>query len=300
MGAVMRVLHFSDVHVQLPLGELPVAEFLNKRLLGAANLWLRRGKHFAEVPQKLQALGELCRRESVDLVLSTGDFTALGTEPELRAARKAIDGLTRAPLGFVCVPGNHDIYLPDAVLDGRFERCFGDLLGSDWPERTVDGLWPSVRLIGADVAVVAVNSARPNPQPWRSSGRIAPEQLARLAELLREPELQRRFVFVMTHYALRRRDGSRDRFNHGLENVDELVEACRGLSRGALLHGHIHWRYPGQVEGLAVPSFGAGSATHSGREGIWLFEVDPTQTRAFAGHWAGDGYQLSTEPARVF
>jgi 3',5'-cyclic AMP phosphodiesterase CpdA len=300
MGGVMRVLHFSDVHVQLPLGELPVAQFFNKRLLGAANLVLRRGEHFAEVPQKLQALAELCRREAVDLVLSTGDFTALGTEPELRAARQAIDGLTHAPLGFVCVPGNHDIYLPDAVLDGRFERCFGDLLGSDWPERTVDGLWPCVRLIGADVAVVALNSARPNPQPWRSSGRIAPEQLTRLTELLREPELQRRFVFVITHYALRRRDGSRDRLHHGLENADALVEACRGLTRGALLHGHIHWRYTGQAEGLAVPYFGAGSATHSGREGIWLFEVDGAQARAFPGRWTGAGYELASEPERVF
>lgn len=295
----MRVLHFSDVHVQLPLSELPLPQLLNKRFLGAANLWLRRGKHFREVPSKLQALAELCRREAVDLVLCTGDFTALGTEPELRAARKAIDALTRAPLGFVCVPGNHDLYLPDAVLDGRFERVFGDLLGSDWPDRTVDGLWPSVRLIDDQVAVVAVNSARPNPQPWRSSGHIPRDQLARLSELIRTPELQRRFVFVMTHYALRRRDGSRDRHSHGLVNADELVEACRGLERGALLHGHIHWRYSGRVDGLGVPSFGAGSATHSGREGIWLFELDGSVARAFAGAWSGHEYRLSAQAEAV-
>lgn len=34
----------------------------------------------------------------------------------------------------------------------------------------VDGPWPLLRLIGENLAVVGVNSARPNPLPWRSSG----------------------------------------------------------------------------------------------------------------------------------
>ena len=53
----------------------------------------------------------------------------------------------------------------------------------------VDGVWPLVRLIGDSVAVVCVNSARPNPQPWRSSGRIPDTQIKALRDVLRDPRL---------------------------------------------------------------------------------------------------------------
>ena len=43
------------------------------------------------------------------------------------------------------VPGNHDLYLDDAVTEQRFERVFGDLLASDWAP-SVGGLFPAVRL----------------------------------------------------------------------------------------------------------------------------------------------------------
>ena len=49
----MRVLHLSDVHVTVPLWQLPWRQMLNKRFIGAANLALRRGRHFAQARQKL-------------------------------------------------------------------------------------------------------------------------------------------------------------------------------------------------------------------------------------------------------
>lgn len=274
---------------------MPGVDLFGKRLLGAANLVLRRERLFRDASRKLRALGELVRAAGVDVVICTGDYTALGTEPELIAARTAIDSLTRAPAGFVTVPGNHDLYLPDALADRRFERHFGDLLGTDRPDLTVDGTWPIVRLCGASVAVIAVNSARPNPHPFRSSGAIPAEQLAALERILALEEIAQRFVFVITHYAPRRKDGSPDTLHHGLDNADDLLRACRGMNRGALLHGHIHWRYhlPAVVHG--VPIFGAGSATHLGREGIWMFDVDGDRALAIGGTWDGDRYVLDAE-----
>lgn len=293
----MRVLHLSDVHVTVPVVQLPWHQMLNKRLIGAANLVLRRGHHFAGAREKLQALSVLSREHSVDLVVCTGDYTALGTDAELAAARSAIECLTDRPYGFVTVPGNHDVYLQDVVRERRFERHFGSYLTSDLPERCVDGPWPLVRLYD-DVAVIAVNSARPNPAVWRSSGAIPDAQLAALAELAQDERIQSRFVFVITHYAPRRPDASADHPMHGLENADAFLDACRGLPRCAILHGHIHARFQLELAGYGARVFGAGSATCAGREGFWLFDIADGVRKATPGHFEHDHYVLD-EPAAV-
>lgn len=295
---MLRVLHFSDVHVDVPLRELPFLAMLNKRLLGAANLQLRRGVRFAQAREKLAALSDFATSQKIDLVVSTGDFTALGTHPELQAALAATEGLRQQPLGFVTVPGNHDVYMPDTIADGRFEQYFGRFTKTELPELAAagQGQWPFVRLFGDDLAVVGIDSARPNPQPWRSSGRIPQAQLDALGPLLSDDRLKSRFVLVLTHYAPRRPDGSHDDFLHGLENADELLEQCGAMARGALLHGHIHQRFHLRAEGIAV--FGAGSTT-DGRNhgGLWIFEIGPDRVRAIPGRWDGSGYALEPSEA---
>ena len=287
----MRVLHISDVHVTVSLPELPWREMVNKRLLGALNYKVRRHRQFQHAAAKLAALAEFARRENVELVICTGDYTALGTEPEFVAARAAISGLAEAVGGYVTVPGNHDIYLQDAVAARRFERHFDAFLHSDAvADAAVDGPWPLVRLIGDDVAVVAVNSARPNPQVWRSSGRIPELQLRALARLLASPELTRRFVFVITHYAPRRPDGTPDHFTHGLENADAFLDACRALQRGAILHGHLHHRFRLALPQLGAEIFGAGSSTCEHREGLWLFDVTRGGLTATPGRYVDGRY----------
>jgi len=295
----MRVLHVSDVHVSVPLSELPWGRMLNKRLLGALSHAARRARGFAQAPEKLRALGAFAAEHAVDLVIVTGDYTAVGTEPELAAARRAVDSLTSRPLGFVTLPGNHDVYLADSVRHGCFERYFGEFLSSDLPEYCVDGPWPLTRLVGDDVAVVAVNSARPNPQPWRSSGLIPDPQLAALSRVLSDARLANRFVFVATHYAPRRPDGTPDTRWHGLVNADALLAVCKPLKSAAILHGHIHHRYQLQVPGSRTRIFGAGSATYAGREGLWLFDVDATQAIARPGSFQGDRYVLLPDDAAI-
>lgn len=290
----LRALHISDVHVDVPLSQIPLRDWLGKRLIGGANLVLRRRRHFRHTHEKLQALDRFRREQGVDLVLCTGDYTALGSWAELRAARAAIGPLAEARLGFATVPGNHDVYVPDAAREGRFEATFGDLLRNDLPEHATPDGWPRVLLAGGEVAVVAVSSARPNPQPWRSSGAIPAAQIAALERVLADERVAGRFVFVITHYAPRLADGRPDRHLHGLDNADALLRACRTLERGALLHGHVHRCYRVLVPELRVPIFGAGSTTQEGREGLWLFELGP-RGRAIRGTWAGDRYVLTDE-----
>ncbi|MCB9591914.1 MAG: metallophosphoesterase [Sandaracinaceae bacterium] len=277
----MRVLHVSDLHFDVPFSAMPAGGWaFPKRWLGGANLALRRKRRFRDAADKVRELGRLCGELNVDLVICTGDYTALGTEPEILNARDAVTPITQTPLGFVTVPGNHDVYVADSV--GHFERIFGDLLDP--------GPWPKVRIVDDTVAVVALDSARPNPQPWRSSGRIPDEQIAALPGVLES--LGDRFVFVITHYAPRLADGQPDRFSHGLLNADALLAACSSM-RGAILHGHVHRRYRVRIPDLTPELFCAGSSTEAGREGFWLYELgDDGSFSATQGGYEDGAYVL--------
>jgi len=276
----MRVLHLSDVHVDVPFGSMPPGGWLSpKRIVGGANLALRRRSHFLRAREKLSLLGQFQREMNVDLVICTGDYTALGTEPELLAAREAIEPLTKARAGFATVPGNHDVYVGDSV--GRFDRIFGDLIQT--------GPWPRVQVVDDAIAVVAVNSARPNPQPWRSSGRISDEQLEALPGIF--ARLGDRFIFVITHYAPRLASGRPDRFSHGLVNADAFLKACAPI-KGVILHGHVHKRYSVRVPGVRPTLFCSGSTTQRGSEGFWLFDVNEGELTATPGEFADDRYRL--------
>ena len=288
----MRVLHFSDIHVSTTLAGVPLREFVGKRFIGLGNLAVRRGKKFEKAAYKVSRLAEFMHKVNADVALCTGDYTALGTEPELENARRVIEPFLSAPSGFVTVPGNHDLYLPDALADGRFERHFGDLLVSDLPEYRRDGQWPTARLIGTGLALVCVNSARPNPQPWLSSGLVPQAQLEGLSAILSDERMTDRFVIVATHYAPRLANGRPDHPRHGLDNADDFLSVCGKIKRGLVAHGHVHRCYQVRVPDLEIPLFGAGSATHEGHEGIWVYDIDGDSPTAVPGHWTGQDYAL--------
>lgn len=294
-----RILHFSDPHIEAPLRGLPASEWLGKRAAALVAHGLLRHRRFREARPKTEALAAWARAHGVHAVLCTGDYTAFGTEPELAEARRRMDPFVQGGVPFVGVPGNHDVYLPPSVHDRRYERHFGDLSVSDHPHLCADGPWPLVRLVGPHVAIVAINSARPNPPWWRSSGQISQSQLDALPDVL--AHLGDRFVVVATHHAVRLASGRRDSRRHGLVNATALERLLRRhLRRGMLVHGHVHRCYhlPRHVAG--TPIFGAGSATHAGRESFWVYEHSSTGgVRARRGHWAGHGFTLSHDEIRV-
>lgn len=292
---MIRVLHFSDVHVDLPLTSLPWTTWLGKRALGGVNHALRRRKYFVEAVDKLAALARFADEQRVDLALCTGDYTILGTAPELELAASAVEPLTRRPLGFATVPGNHDVYLGDSVKEARFEKHFLKYMRSDRPELATDGPFPFVRLLGDDLAVIGVSSARPNPEPWRSSGRVPDAQLEGLTRLLADPSITERFVVVMTHYAPRLWNGRPDSVTHGLDNADALLAAIATVPRGCLLHGHVHRRYAVREPGVRPMLLGAGSTTQAGREGLWLLEVGRDEAFATPGAYRDGGYVLEPD-----
>jgi 3',5'-cyclic AMP phosphodiesterase CpdA len=290
---VIRILHFSDPHFEADLSGVPWREWVGKRAAALLAHRLLRRRRFMEAAAKVEALASWARAQGVQGVLCTGDYTAFGTEPELAEARRRVAPLVRDGVPFVTVPGNHDIYLPPSVRDGRFERHFGDLLTTDRPDVCVDGPWPLVRLLGEHGAIVAVNSARPNAPMWRSNGHIPRRQLDALAAVLRDPQLRDRFVVVATHHAPRLASGRPDSLRHGLVNGSALEGVLRRhLGRGMLVHGHVHACYHLSARVAGTPIFGAGSVTHAGRESFWLYDVGLDAVQARRGHWTGSTFAL--------
>ena len=291
----MRILHFSDLHIGLGLQRIPWSDWPGKRLAGGMNLLRGRGRYFSEAARKAEALVRLDAQLEPDLVLCTGDLTALATDAEFEAARRLLDPI---PDGgrFVVTPGNHDLYTRSTVRQRRFERFFERGLETDLPGLRTDGPWPLVRLPAHDVAVVAVNSARPHRTWWLSSGRIPAAQIEGLEVALTDPRVAGRFVFLMTHYAPCRADGTPDSRKHGLRNLEAFLEAASSVERGALLCGHVHSVFRREIEGFAGEVFCAGSATYEGREGVWVFDRDPEGSwYARRGSWNGEEYEI--EPA---
>lgn len=291
----MRLLHLSDVHVPVPLTAIPPRDWISKRAIGGLNYLVRRGPRFADAVTKLAQLAVFAEEQAIDAVVCSGDFTVLGTEPEHVAAAAAIAPLTKRPLGFFAVPGNHDVYLDDAVKNERFKRHFEPLIGGRGEQvvegLACDGLYPRVWKLSEEVALIAIESARPNPQPWRSSGRIPSAQLEGLARALAHPALADCFKVVVTHYAPRLWDGRPDSRGHGLENADQLLLLLRASRRTCLLHGHVHRRYAVNVPDVAPTLLCAGSTTERGHSGGWILDLDGAP-RALAYEWQADRYAL--------
>jgi 3',5'-cyclic AMP phosphodiesterase CpdA len=291
-SSAIRILHFSDVHVQRPVFSAPTRELIGKRLLAGINLWVARGRLFAETPAKLAALAEFARAHEVAIALCTGDYTALGTADEHADARRLVNAVAAATAhGLITVPGNHDLYLPDTLRDRRFDKHFGDVLRTDLPEYACDGAFPFVRLFDSRLAIVGVNSARPNPNPLISSGVVPESQLEALARIVADERLAGRFVIVMTHYGILRRDGSPDAPRHGLDNAAALLRIC-ARPQVLLVHGHIHHRYCHAAQAGRPWLFCAGSATQRGREGFWLYDVERDCVHATPGVYDEGRYLL--------
>jgi 3',5'-cyclic AMP phosphodiesterase CpdA len=290
--ARVRILHVSDVHVEEGFGGVPAGDLINKRLVGLTNLWLRRRRMYRDAVSKLDALAGAATEWNVDLVIVTGDFTALGTAAELEAAERAIRPLLSRPLGAICLPGNHDVYLHDGSRL-RFEARFADTLRDDLGRTD----YPRVRLIGDDLAVVTFETARPNPEPWLSSGRVPTAQLEALRALGESGDIRARRVIFATHYAPFLEDGRPDHARHGLENTDALLAALAPFGEALFLHGHVHRRYHVRVPRSPLTFFCAGSATLNGREGFWLFDVDARGVRAVPGEFRDGAPALLDEQA---
>ncbi len=273
---MIRLVHFSDIHLTVsPLG-WRAGDFLTKRLPGWINLrWLGREHRFCQSKEVLNALTAELRQNPPDRVIFSGDATGLGFESELI---RAIDLLgvnePNGPQG-LAVPGNHDYYTPGVACSGIFEKYF-----APWQkgERVDGATYPFAQQVGP-VWLIAVNSCTANRWFWDARGRVDDAQLERLRRLWHELRPGPRIL--ITHYPIARSGGEPERRDHGLRNLAELVQVARDGGVGLWLHGHQHIPYVLQDRVVVpIPTIGAGSLTQTGRWSYYEYTFDQGHLRA--------------------
>jgi len=239
--------HLSDLH----LAASPrLAQLVGKRGLGFIN-WQRKRKyvHRREVLEAVSADVKAC---GADHIAVTGDLVNLSLPAEYIGARAWLETLG-PPADVTVVPGNHDIYVPQArSWPAEFwgDYMVGDTAGTR-------GTFPFLRRRGS-VALIGVCSGLPTG-PFLATGRVGDSQLARLAEML--DQTRDRFRIVLIHHppvsppkrCLRRlTDGAQFR----------RVLAEKGAE--LVLHGHDHRRslvWLDGPQGRRIPAVGVASAS---------------------------------------
>ncbi len=252
--------HLSDLH----LAARPrLKELAGKRGLGFIN-WHRRRKfiHRGEVVDALT--GDL-KASAPDHIAVTGDLTNFSVPAEYLRARAWLNELG-APSDVTVIPGNHDIYVPEAV--GWPAKYWGEYMRGD---DGVEGTFPFLRRRGG-IALIALSSALPTG-PFMATGWLGEQQLNRFAAALEET--RNLFRVVLIHHP------PKSPPRRYLRRLTDGAEFCRVLAaKGAelVLHGHNHCRSLIWLDGprQAIPVVGAPSAS----------------ARAPHGHEDGAGYNL--------
>ena len=243
----------------------------------------RREKAFARAPEVMRAIVRDAQRHAVDHVVLSGDLTASALPSEFAGAASALGALALDPRRCTVIPGNHDCHHPAALHEKRFEGSFGALLQSDLPSHARVGPWPLVRLLGEELAIIALHSSLVPFVPGLAYGRVGAQQLDGLRAALRDEALEGRAVLVVVHHAPRRADGTPDKLSHRLLDAEALLRVLPG-PRFAVLHGHIHRRYHHPATAAGPHLFGAGSSTQAGQEGYWLLDIQGGTVRGGTAH----------------
>jgi 3',5'-cyclic AMP phosphodiesterase CpdA len=273
---MIRLAHFSDIHITAPALEWRPGDWFTKRYPGWFNFrWLGRRYRFRHADHVLAVLAKELRQRAPDRVVFSGDATALGFTSEFRRAADLLGVADpHGPHG-LAVPGNHDYYTRAVAASGLFEKYFAPWMGG---ERVDGATYPFAQRVGA-VWLVGVNSCTGNRWPWDAAGSVGHEQRERLRVLLGRLEPGPRIL--VTHYPVALASGRHERRTHGLRDLADLITVAAQGGVCLWLHGHRHDVYhlpePGQAP---FPVICAGSATQT-------------------GHWSYGEYTLEERRCRV-
>jgi len=256
----LRVIHLSDVHVRQRWGGWRPRDFFGKRTTGWLNLTLtHRGRAFRGAAALVGAIAERVQGLRPDLVVFSGDATALGFPGESQAVAKALGVGRPGGVAGIAVPGNHDHYTHSAVLVSGFETAFGPWMQG---ERVGEFPFPFARRTG-DVWFIGVNSCVPNAIPWDARGSVGAAQLGRLDELLSRLDDCHRVL--VTHYPYVTAEGLPEPPMRALRDREQLADVIRKHRVTVWLCGHRHRAYHiGPTDRLPFFQNCSGSATQTG------------------------------------
>ncbi|MEN3374688.1 MAG: hypothetical protein V7604_43 [Hyphomicrobiales bacterium] len=261
---MFTLAHLSDPH----LGPIPtprLAEILNKRGLGLINWYRKRHRHHSRAV--LDAIVRDMHAQAPGHIAVTGDLVNISLDVEFANAARWLDRVG-TPQNVTLVPGNHDAYIRRVA--GHAARHWGDYMRGD------DGAeFPFVRRRGP-VAIIGLTTSLPTG-PFMATGRLGPDQLARLAEILMALARERVFRVVLIHHPPIPNRG------HTMKRlIDGPIFRALLAEHGAelLLHGHNHEQQlmwldgpRGRIPAVGVPSASAIISDHDEPAAYNLYRI---------------------------
>jgi 3',5'-cyclic AMP phosphodiesterase CpdA len=261
---MFTLAHLSDPH----LGPIPtprLAEILNKRGLGLINWYRKRHRHHSRAV--LDAIVRDMHAQEPGHIAVTGDLVNISLDVEFANAARWLDRVG-TPQNVTLVPGNHDAYIRRVA--GHAARHWGDYMRGD------DGAeFPFVRRRGP-IAIIGLTTSLPTG-PFMATGRLGPDQLARLAEILMALARERVFRVVLIHHPPIPNRG------HTMKRlIDGPIFRALLAEHGAelLLHGHNHEQQlmwldgpRGRIPAVGVPSASAIISDHDEPAAYNLYRI---------------------------
>jgi 3',5'-cyclic AMP phosphodiesterase CpdA len=222
---------------------------------------IHRGEVLARIVDDLAA-------QWPDHVAVTGDLVNIAAGCEFAPARRFLDALG-PPRDVTLVPGNHDAYVRAAAAEPA--RHWGEYMRGDAGEG-----FPFLRR-RPPLALIGLSSAVPTA-PFMATGRLGPDQVARLGELLDACAREKLFRVVLVHHPPRSKPGRR------IKRLVDGGELCAALARhGAelVLHGHDHEHALMHIDGpqgpipvVGVPSASEAPPGEHDAAGYNLYRID--------------------------
>lgn len=291
MAVVDTLIHIADLHfweiVWNPL------RLLNKRLLGNANVLLRRHKEF--LMDRAEVYADAVAATGASTALLTGDFTSTSTDREFEAGAAFARGLEARGLRVWAIPGNHDVYTFESVRKRRFETHLGQFLP--------DGGLPARVDLPGGTPLVLVPTVCPNLVSSR--GRISDIEAAKAARLI--AECPPGPILVAGHYPVFHKTYAYESaWERRLHNAAALHGAL-AHANGPLLYlaGHVHRfsyvtdpKHSG-VSHLTTPAFFLHRHGHAEEGAFTQICTLDTAFEVVQHVYDGDWRQIPATPARI-
>lgn len=243
----LRIAHCSDIHLLQLKGTAPWS-YLNKRLTGAANLMLKRGrKHDGSV---FETLVQQVRALEVDRLVITGDLVNLSLPSEFEHVKLT---LQEAGIDVTVIPGNHDTYTQRSARKNLFEFYLGRFMEG---ERVSGHAYPFIQRYDGDVALIGTSTAIPRPV-LDARGRLGPGQLKRLERMLVSLANEARLRVVLIHHPPL--EGA-SKTGHELIDLQEFGDVIRRAGADLVLFGHEHKLIEGRIGDAVVHGITSGTA----------------------------------------
>lgn len=279
----LRFLHTTDIHLLRLRGTMPW-QYFGKRITGRINLALRRGRKHdgARFDDMMRRAAEL----SIDRLVVTGDLTNLSLDSEFELC---VEKLAALDVPCTVIPGNHDVYTPDAERRQRFEHFLSGFMDG---ERLDDAAYPFIQRFDK-VALIGVSTAVAT-RPFSATGVIGDSQLERLGRMLEQTRgegMQR--IVLMHHPPLR----ELSKPNHRLDDIDAFAAVIAEHGAELILHGHEHVRTDAELPGPDGPVLVHGMTSGTSlsdkpnrRAGFSIYEASTAGISRDVYEWNGNDY----------